>query len=97
MAGQSFNPSASSHKSVLKQVLQEEEKEIEAAYRGSLAHIKEGAAAIAKDIQDEGSEQEDSGEDSEKPEMTNKAIDRNKKLTKTQRNQKIKAKANREL
>jgi hypothetical protein len=35
---------------VLKQVLVEEEKEIEAAYRGSLAHIKEGAAAAAKDI-----------------------------------------------
>ena len=44
MGGQSFNPSATSHKSVLKQVLAEEEKDIEAEYRGSLAHIKEGAA-----------------------------------------------------
>ena len=52
MGGQSFNPSATAHKSVLKQVLVEEEKDIEAEYRGSLAHIKEGAAAAKKDIED---------------------------------------------
>ena len=49
LGGQSYNPSASSHKSVLKQVIAEEEKDIETNYKGSLAHIKEGAAALAKD------------------------------------------------
>lgn len=45
MGGQSFNPSAKSHRGVLEQVLQEEEKAIEAEYRGSLAHILNAAAA----------------------------------------------------
>ena len=60
-----------------------------------LGNVKK-VASVANEM-DLQSDNDESGEDSDKPEMTNTAIDRSKKLTKTQRNQKIRAKANRDL
>ena len=95
MGGQSFNPSAKSHRGVLEQVLQEEEKDIEAEYRGSLAHIL-NAAAAAEAPKDKESEESESV-DSDAPEGVNPAVDRRKKLTKSQRNKKVVGKANRDF
>ena len=95
MGGQSFNPSAKSHRGVLEQVLQEEEKDIEAEYRGSLAHIL-NAAAAAEAPKDKDSEDSESV-DSDAPEGVNPAVDRSKKLTKSQRNKKVVGKANRDF
>jgi len=99
MGGQSFNPSAKSHRGVLEQVLQEEEKDIEAEYRGSLAHILNAAAAAeAPEVAPEDKESEESESvDSDAPEGVNPAVDRGKKLTKTQRNKKVVGKANRDF
>ena len=47
--GQSVNPALNAHKKVLKQVISEEEKEIEENYRGSRAqHLHGGAIALEK-------------------------------------------------
>ena len=79
LGGQSFNPTEKAHKSVLKQVLQEEANEIEREYKGSLAQVMNAAAASKKEKVKEKSE----SEDSEKEEGVNKAVDRTKKLTKS--------------
>ena len=46
--GQSFNPQAEAHQSLLKQVIQREEKEIEERYRGSLMHKQNEAAPVTR-------------------------------------------------
>ena len=96
--GQSFNPSLTDHSKVLKQVVKEEEQEIEENYRGSLAHAVHSATALfdkdptAADAAggEENSEgaESSSDSDSDREELTNKAVRREKKLTKQQRNQK---------
>ena len=47
-AGQSFNPQAEAHQSLLKQVIQREEKDIEERYRGSLQHKQNEAAPVTR-------------------------------------------------
>ena len=42
LAGQSVNPTLNAHKSVLKQVVQEEEKQIEDDYKGSMQQAQHG-------------------------------------------------------
>ena len=75
--GQSFNPQAEAHQSLLKQVIQREEKDIEERYRGSLQHKQNEAAPVtrmlierhaeieAKKLENEQEESEESEVDSD--------------------------------
>ena len=94
--GQSFNPSAKDHFGVLKQVIDEEVKDIE---KDLIGDMKQQAfeQRVQKDYKSEsehedeleGEKSEESDSDESGEEHTNKPVDRLKKLTRTERNKKV--------
>ena len=80
-----MNPAASAHKSVLKQVVQEEEQEIERNFKGT---IKQHAmATLTEPLSDSDAELPPEVED--KDEFQGKPVQREKKKTQTEINKKV--------